>query len=305
MVEKSTTVAQYWSGVGVGGRALGNLIDAAMGSGGFRIMRSAFTFVRANHIPGDRIFIVGFSRGAFFARHLAGMIARLGLGRFAEETYVEYRNQVAARNRTETRQDVHFLGMFDCVPGNQIYLLRRSLQVLNHKQLEPGIRNVAHAVSRDEKRWTYAPLLFSNGGQATFEQAWFPGYHSDIGGDDNPPLNAFALWWMLREAYRHGLDFELIKCPEDAIGGWHHGKLGIKLGFMADIDSTAPGIRSDWITTRLGLRRTRMALRDAAEVARQPLLEELDSCPRGCAEDMFEYFLTPEGSRRLTKMLGH
>src|SRR5205823_13848725 len=87
MLDKSQTPAHYWSGVGIGGWAVGNALDATMGRGLFRIMRSAFTFVKGNYQRGDQIFIFGFSRGAFAARHLAGMIARLGLGRFAEETY--------------------------------------------------------------------------------------------------------------------------------------------------------------------------------------------------------------------------
>src|SRR5262249_36680980 len=152
----SRTAAHYLSGVGIGGWAIGNALDAAMGRGLFRIMRNAFTFVAGNYQRGDRIFIFGFSRGAFAARHLAGMIARLGLGRFAEETYRKYRAQLEAGTPapalTDSQPKVQFLGMFDCVPGNQIYLLRRHLRTLNSPCLESGIRHVAHAVSRDERR---------------------------------------------------------------------------------------------------------------------------------------------------------
>ena len=70
----------YLSGVGIGGRPIGNLLDFITGRGGFRITRHALTFLLGNYQPGGRIFIFGFSRGAFFARHLAGMITSLGVG---------------------------------------------------------------------------------------------------------------------------------------------------------------------------------------------------------------------------------
>jgi hypothetical protein len=200
---------------------------------------------------------------------------------------------------------VHFLGLFDCVPGNQIYLLKnKTLRSLNSPLLEPGIENFSHAVSRDERRWSFAPIIFENGGQSTFNQSWFPGYHFDIGGDKNPPLNAFALWWMLREAYAQGLALKLIQCPDGRNAWTHHGKLGIKIGFMGVIDSQATGHPSDYWTTRLGFQKPRGALPNAKLVSPQPDLATLDECPRGCGEDMFDFFLTPEGNRRLGRLLG-
>ena len=303
MRDKAHSASNYWSGVGVGGRLIGNGLDAVCGRGLFRTVRAAFTFVRGNYQPGDEIFIFGFSRGAYAARHLAGMITRVGLGLATEASYDRYRELLLSQTAPSTRQEVNFLGMFDCVPGNQLYLLRASLRVLNSPVLEPGIRNVAHAVSRDERRWSFKPLLFINGGQNTFHQAWLPGYHFDVGGDDNPPLNGFALWWMLREAYGHGLALTNIKCPAEADGGWHHGRLGVKLGFMPGIDSEAPGHPSDYWTTRLGVRCLRLSLQGSDKVDPQPALEDLDVCPRGCGEDLFDYFGTDEGERRANKLL--
>jgi hypothetical protein len=231
------------------------------------------------------------------------MITRLGLGKFAEETYDRYRAELVAGTPPVTQQEIHFLGMFDCVPGNQIYCLNKGSRVLNAPLLEPGIQNVAHAVSRDERRWSFAPILFVDGGQKRFAQRWLPGYHFDLGGDDNPPLNAFALWWMVREAYGCGLDFEHIKCLADSKNGFHHGLLGVKLGFLGVIDSGAPGKPSDWFTTKLGLRCSRSFLSGSDRVEPPPDLAGLDACPRGCDEDMFEFFLTPEGRRRLNRSM--
>ena len=49
-------------------------------------VRSAYAFMANNYVPGDRIFIFGFSRGAFTARAIGGLICKMGLldkrGRF-------------------------------------------------------------------------------------------------------------------------------------------------------------------------------------------------------------------------------
>src|SRR6202023_1965380 len=117
---------------------------------------------------------------------LAGMIARIGFRHHTEVSYDEYRRTLHQPDERKSRKfDVHFLGMFDCVPGNKMYMLRNSLRALNNPKLEPNIRNVAHAVSRDERRYNFEPLIFLRNQQGTFEQVWMPGYHSDVGGDQN------------------------------------------------------------------------------------------------------------------------
>lgn len=42
-------------------------------------IREAYAFLADNYSPGDSIFLVGFSRGAFTARSLAGLISQVGL----------------------------------------------------------------------------------------------------------------------------------------------------------------------------------------------------------------------------------
>lgn len=42
-------------------------------------VRQAYAYLCANYRDGDEIFLVGFSRGAFTARSVAGMISNLGL----------------------------------------------------------------------------------------------------------------------------------------------------------------------------------------------------------------------------------
>lgn len=42
-------------------------------------MRESYSFICANYVDGDEIILIGFSRGAFTARSIAGMIGNLGL----------------------------------------------------------------------------------------------------------------------------------------------------------------------------------------------------------------------------------
>ncbi len=49
------------------------------GSGLARNVKSAYAWLSANYDPGDEIFLLGFSRGAFTARALSGLIASQGV----------------------------------------------------------------------------------------------------------------------------------------------------------------------------------------------------------------------------------
>jgi uncharacterized protein (DUF2235 family) len=71
--------AKYLNGVGDSDNFLVKALGGAFGAGLIvRIVRG-YTFISRNFEPGDKIFIVGFSRGAYTARALAGFIAAKGL----------------------------------------------------------------------------------------------------------------------------------------------------------------------------------------------------------------------------------
>jgi len=75
----TTQVAKYLHGVGDSNNLATKLIGGMFGAGVIvRIVRG-FTFISRNYEPGDAIYLVGFSRGAYTARALAGMISRVGL----------------------------------------------------------------------------------------------------------------------------------------------------------------------------------------------------------------------------------
>ncbi len=73
-------IAHYEPGVGVNEGLKGfrkkadALIGGALGRGLTHDIASCYAFIFANHEPGDEIFIFGFSRGAYTARSLAGLL---------------------------------------------------------------------------------------------------------------------------------------------------------------------------------------------------------------------------------------
>jgi uncharacterized protein (DUF2235 family) len=86
-VAKDTNqLVKYFSGVGTGGQintfltnTLNKIGGGAFGWGLRRKILDAYEFVSKHYDPGDEILIFGFSRGAYTARSLAGMIRKCGL----------------------------------------------------------------------------------------------------------------------------------------------------------------------------------------------------------------------------------
>ncbi|KAF2487990.1 hypothetical protein BDY17DRAFT_314772 [Neohortaea acidophila] len=71
-------VVYYHFGVGGGGGFLSKLAGFS-GAGINEIIREGYEFLCANYTPGDEIFIFGFSRGAYTARSIAGLINEVGI----------------------------------------------------------------------------------------------------------------------------------------------------------------------------------------------------------------------------------
>lgn len=72
-------VAKYIHGVGDSNNWLIKKLDGIFGSGTIQRIVRGYTFISRHYRPGDKIFLVGFSRGAYTARALAGMITSQGL----------------------------------------------------------------------------------------------------------------------------------------------------------------------------------------------------------------------------------
>ncbi len=76
---QTALIAKYIHGVGDSRNLLNKLLGGAFGAGIISRIVRGYTFLSRNYLPGDDIVIVGFSRGAYTARALAGLVASQGL----------------------------------------------------------------------------------------------------------------------------------------------------------------------------------------------------------------------------------
>ena len=72
-------VAKYIHGVGDSSNVLTKLAEGSTGEGLLARLVRGYTFISRTYQPGDRIYLIGFSRGAYTARALAGLIVKMGL----------------------------------------------------------------------------------------------------------------------------------------------------------------------------------------------------------------------------------
>ena len=72
-------IIYYQAGVGTNENWWDHLVGGGTGQGISENIREAYAFLAANYLPGDEIFLIGFSRGAFTARSIMSMISSVGL----------------------------------------------------------------------------------------------------------------------------------------------------------------------------------------------------------------------------------
>ena len=87
-------------------QALSRALGLAFGAGIRPALGSAYSFVMSVYQPGDRIYVFGFSRGAYTARALCGLLEVFGVFRQGADTVVPY----AIRAYTAMK---HFTGNYD------------------------------------------------------------------------------------------------------------------------------------------------------------------------------------------------
>ena len=162
-----------------------NFIDkisgGAFGHGLFKNVKQAYKFLVANYEAGDTINIFGFSRGAYTARCLAGLITKIGILRKKyisdiDATYHFYKDtsedpnvlKEYSENFCHVSKDIQFLGVWDTVGALGVPL--RSLNWLTSKRykfldtkLSPNIQNAFHALALDEERRPFEPTLWKVG----------------------------------------------------------------------------------------------------------------------------------------------
>ncbi|KAJ6579424.1 hypothetical protein B0H10DRAFT_2099928 [Mycena sp. CBHHK59/15] len=186
-----------------------------------------YRFLMENYCRGDKICLFGFSRGAYTARALAGMLHKVGLLPrdnqeqipFAFKLYHKTSTsaiQMAAGYKQTFCQDVkvEFLGVWDTVSSVGIFMGR----TLPFTSSNASISTFRHAVSLDEHRVRFLPYLYlptqpldsplptSKAAQSPTDvlEVWFAGCHEDIGGgvvEDGitRSLSDITLRWMVRQ----------------------------------------------------------------------------------------------------------
>ncbi|MEP7021875.1 MAG: DUF2235 domain-containing protein [Pseudonocardiales bacterium] len=211
------------------GRRISKLVGLAFGFGLRTNLGEAYTYLMQHYEPGDKLYVFGFSRGAYTARALAGLLRAIGLLRPGSENLVPYAVSVYARNKDWSDDDwkqlhhfagtfsmtvdrhtgipIDYMGVWDSVKAAGV--LRWKLRWLYTRQI-PNVRTVRHAVSIDEKRRPYREYLIEAPQKPPIpevEEVWFAGVHSDVGGtfEDDPRLPHITLKWMLDGALDAGL----------------------------------------------------------------------------------------------------
>ena len=249
-VKGDTQLAYYDPGVGTmgarstttrAGKAVTRVAGLVFGHGIKDNIEEAYHWLMENFEVGDRIFIVGFSRGAYTSLALAGMLRTVGLLRPGADNLIPYVLKLYAQHgkKHPTKADeasfwgvrdefntrfgnpdfpnrfapqVTFLGLWDTVKSVG-WLNARAKFEQAHWPFTRNVANVAIgrlALAIDENRRPYSEYRFDIDQVAKrpgLREMWFAGVHSDVGGQfpDDHKLSDIALGWMADEAIAAGL----------------------------------------------------------------------------------------------------
>lgn len=231
-----------WYNEGVGTSQLNRLTGGAFGAGLDQHIVDGYRHLVDTYEDGDEVYVLGFSRGAYTARSLVGMIRNCGLVR---PKFAALRVPVAF-GIYRTRQDgpdsavargframfareirIRFLGVWDTVgalgiPGPFLERVDGALYEFHDTRLSSIVDRAYHALAVDEHRSDYAATLWdpdSAPGQFV-EQRWFPGAHSDVGGGyPSRRLSDLALRWMQDRAAEAGLAVRPIDTHAEGFAG--------------------------------------------------------------------------------------
>lgn len=217
-----TQSVHYHDGVGADGDAVKRLLGGAIGLGLKQIVRECYDFVVADYVAGDEIYLIGFSRGAYAARALAGLIGASGIQRARDADTFEiawqhYRVSPAARAKPQTAnlsdkkaiasyaavqqafhdtRDIKCVAVWDTVgsygipAGFGLAPLARYVTLVSlgfhDTSFGDHVGVGLHAVGVDEHRRPFVPTFWTiaRGEQPKghVEQTWFAGAHCNVGG---------------------------------------------------------------------------------------------------------------------------
>jgi uncharacterized protein (DUF2235 family) len=236
------TDQEPWYNEGVGAHVLTKLPGGAFGAGLDKHILDGYRHLSAVYADGDEVYVLGFSRGAYTARSLVGMVRSCGLLRadlpdsLAWVAYGIYRtrrdgpdSEAAAAFRKQFARDIRFrfVGVWDTVgalglPLHAAIRLNAALYQFHDTRLSGIVDRAYHALAVDENRAEYAATLWEPAerpGQV-IEQRWFPGSHADVGGGyPDRRLSDVSLRWMQDRAADAGLAVSPVGVADDNYAG--------------------------------------------------------------------------------------
>ena len=255
--------------------------DVMTGKGINRQIRRAYGVLASRYRPGDKIALIGYSRGAYAVRSLAGVIDMVGLLQSNHATVSGIRNAyrhyeagasspAAAAFRREychAETKIEVVAVWDTVKalGLRLPLIWRvtnAKHAFHNHTLGPSTLNGFHALAYHERRQAYAPIMWetADGWGGHMEQVWFRGTHGDVGGQVGDfiaarPLGNISLVWMLERLSMCGIEL-----PED----W-------RSRFVMDPGAPSVGAWRGWAKL-FWLRRARTIGRDPSERLHETLV---------------------------------
>ena len=230
----TSQVVYYHEGVGTG-PGLDKYTGGAFGDGMCANIRDLYRFVVHNYTPGDDLYFIGFSRGAFTVRTLAGFMNKFGLLHKGDDYYTSDIYKLYESNADQDSDNwkrafkyvesphpcppIKFIGVWDTVGslgppgwiGHAAKFVGQDKYKFHDISLNSNIQNAFHALAIDEHRQPFAPSIWTrpNGWNGTLEQVWFPGVHTNVGGGYDPDGVANeALQWLIEKAEGLGLEFD-------------------------------------------------------------------------------------------------
>lgn len=259
-------VCTYVAGVGVA-PGIEHLLGGAFGLGLSGNVKDGYRWLSEQWCENDEIWLFGFSRGAYTARSLGGLIRKCGLlqpdgqgnvtDAMVAAAYRLYRNDLhpdapamQTFRATHSREvAIRFIGVWDTVgalgiPGVASWFpFARAHYSFHDTDLSRIVQYAYQALALDEHRVDFKPTKWTRPthslapgesaiawkpGQVEVEQRWFIGAHSDVGGGEKT------------DGAGHSPD----TLPDITLAWMQAKAAGAGLAF-ADIHAPAPGAELD------------------------------------------------------------
>jgi uncharacterized protein (DUF2235 family) len=223
------------------GRGATKMLGLGFGYGLRTNVSEGYRFIMDQYVEGDDIFLIGFSRGAYTSRAIAGLINHVGLLPSTSWNLIPYamklfwhnmkkdgeRVSPVSNDQWDVAKDfsqifgrldfprkrenaIRYVGVWDTVNATGSF---SKPVVLPYTDSLQCVQTVRHAVSIDEKRKPYVPQLLELDGtnaqrtaDGELKEVWFSGVHSDIGGDR--VLSDITLQWIVDGAIEAGLEVD-------------------------------------------------------------------------------------------------